>query len=379
MLSVVKLNKRYELDTGVFRKKKDLSLYAIRDVSFEVSEGEFFTLLGPSGCGKSTTLRSIVGLETPTSGTISVASKVLFNGEEKKRPRTNVAVNQRGLGIVFQSYAIWPHMTVFDNVAFPLQVLPLAERPSKAEIKARVHRVLETMELSRFAERSATMLSGGQQQRLALGRAIVAEPDLLLLDEPLSNLDAKLRDSLRFELRRLQRELGITTVYVTHDQAEALALSTKIAVMSEGKVEQIGSPREIYTKPATKFVAQFIGTANFLEGRVVRTRPGRVTLATSHCELEVDSHTSLATGAQAIVSLRPEHVELMPLGHAQGQKNVVEGTIVGRAYQGDLIDYVVRVGDEELKARSSADISFRNDDRVSLHLAEDKMQLVPVN
>jgi iron(III) transport system ATP-binding protein len=379
LLSVVKLNKRYELDTGVFRKKNDLPLYAIRDVSFEVSEGEFFTLLGPSGCGKSTTLRSIVGLETPTSGTISVASKVLFNGEEKKRPRTNVAVNQRGLGIVFQSYAIWPHMTVFDNVAFPLQVLPRAERPSKAEIKARVHRVLETMELSRFAERSATMLSGGQQQRLALGRAIVAEPDLLLLDEPLSNLDAKLRDSLRFELRRLQRELGITTVYVTHDQAEALALSTKIAVMSEGKVEQIGSPREIYTKPATKFVAQFIGTANFLEGRVVRTRLGRVTLATSHGELEVDSHTSLATGAQAIVSLRPEHVELVPFGHAQGQKNVVEGTIVGRAYQGDLIDYVVRVGDEELKARSSADISFRNDDRVSLHLAEDKMQLVPVN
>lgn len=378
MLSVVKLSKRYDPDSSLFGKKGDLPPYAIKDVSFEVAEGEFFTLLGPSGCGKSTTLRSIVGLETPTSGTISVASTMLFNGEDGGRPRVNVPVNRRGLGIVFQSYAIWPHMSVFDNVAFPLQVLPRAERPGKAEIGERVRRVLETMELSAYAERSATMLSGGQQQRLALGRAIVAEPDLLLLDEPLSNLDAKLRESLRFELRRLQRDLGITTVYVTHDQAEALALSSRIAVMSEGKVEQIGSPREIYTAPATKFVARFIGTANFLDATVERAGDGRVTLRTRQGVIEVASDEPLAAGSRAVISLRPEHVEITPSGDAPARRNTIEGTVVGRAYQGDLIDYIVRVGDDELKVRTTAETSFASDARVSLRLAEDKMQLVPV-
>ncbi len=377
MLSVVNLSKRYDGDSGALSKKGDAPPFAIRGVDLEVEEGDFFTLLGPSGCGKSTTLRSIAGLETPTSGAISLAGSALFEGQEGHLPRVNVPVNRRALGMVFQSYAIWPHMSVFDNVAFPLQVMARAVRPSKAEITRRVDRMLETMELSRFADRPATMLSGGQQQRLALGRAIVTEPDLLLLDEPLSNLDAKLRESLRFELRRLQRELGITTVYVTHDQAEALALSSKIAVMSEGKVEQIGTPREIYTEPASKFVANFIGTANFIEGRVLSVANGFVILETCHGQLEINTSADIAVGSAAIASLRPESLEITPRGHISG-KNFLDGVIVGRAYQGDSIDYIIRVGDDELKARTSTEASFARGEDVSVFLAESKAKLVPV-
>ncbi|WP_199181864.1 ABC transporter ATP-binding protein [Cryobacterium sp. N21] len=371
------LSKRYDGDSGALSKKGDAPPFAIRGVDLEVEEGDFFTLLGPSGCGKSTTLRSIAGLETPTSGAISLAGSALFEGQEGHLPRVNVPVNRRALGMVFQSYAIWPHMSVFDNVAFPLQVMARAVRPSKAEITRRVDRMLETMELSRFADRPATMLSGGQQQRLALGRAIVTEPDLLLLDEPLSNLDAKLRESLRFELRRLQRELGITTVYVTHDQAEALALSSKIAVMSEGKVEQIGTPREIYTEPASKFVANFIGTANFIEGRVLSVANGFVILETCHGQLEINTSADIAVGSAAIASLRPESLEITPRGHISG-KNFLDGVIVGRAYQGDSIDYIIRVGDDELKARTSTEASFARGEDVSVFLAESKAKLVPV-
>src|ERR687893_814214 len=243
------------------------TVFAVNDVSFEVKEGELFTLLGPSGCGKTTTLRSIAGLEKPDSGTIAVGDRVLFSSGNGRT--VNMPANQRGLGMVFQSYAIWPHMTVFDNVAFPLQVRKRSERPSKKEIRERVERVLETMELSPQIDRQATKLPGGQQQPLALARALVIEPPLLLLDEPLSNLDAKLLESLRYELKRLQRELGITSIYVTHDQIEALALSTTIAVMKEGNVLQTGRPREVYESPNCKFVAEFIGTSNFLRGKVV--------------------------------------------------------------------------------------------------------------
>ena len=197
-------------------------VFAVNDVSFSVEPGELFTLFGPSGCGKTTTLRSIAGLEQPDAGVVSVGGNVLFAAGAGAQKRVNVPANKRGLGMVFQSYAIWPHMSVFENVAFPLRVRPRRQRPGKREITERVERVLETMELLQYADRHATKLSGGQQQRLALARAIVIEPSLLLLDEPLSNLDAKLRESLRFELKRLQRELGITSIYVTHDQIEAL-------------------------------------------------------------------------------------------------------------------------------------------------------------
>ena len=222
MLRIDNLVKSFAGEKARGKKKQQAghaTVFAVNDVSFEVKEGELFTLLGPSGCGKTTTLRSIAGLERPDSGTITVGDRVMFSAKgASNRQVTNLPANQRGLGMVFQSYAIWPHMTVFDNVAFPLQVRKRSERPGKAEIEERVSRVLETMELSEQAGRQATKLSGGQQQRLALARALVIQPPLLLLDEPLSNLDAKLRESLRYELKRLQRELGITSVYVTHDQ-----------------------------------------------------------------------------------------------------------------------------------------------------------------
>src|SRR5262249_40025715 len=226
------------------------------------------TLLGPAGCGKTPPLRSIAGLERPVAGEIAVNGRIVFSSSKN----IFVALNKRNFGMVFQSYAIWPHMTVFENAAFPLEV----RRLPNGEIKKRVARVLEVVALAEFAEREATQLSGGQQQRLALARAIVMEPELLLLDEPLSNLDAKLRERMRFELKRIQRDLGITTLYVTHDQAEPLALSHEIAVMNEGRVVQIASPRAIYEKPATKFVAEFIGTSNFIDAIVLGAdnRPG---------------------------------------------------------------------------------------------------------
>jgi iron(III) transport system ATP-binding protein len=210
-------------------------VFAVGGASFEVHDGELFTLLGPSGCGKTTTLRSIAGLESPDEGRISLGERVLFDAAG----RVDVPANRRELGMVFQSYAIWPHMTVAKNVSFPLDVLPKRRRPSRGEIAERVERVLETTELAAYADRAATKLSGGQQQRLALARALVIRPELMLLDEPLSNLDAKLRESMRFELKRLQRDLGLTAIYVTHDQAEALVMSSRIAVMNAGRIEQV--------------------------------------------------------------------------------------------------------------------------------------------
>ncbi|HEV7658096.1 MAG TPA: ABC transporter ATP-binding protein, partial [Mycobacteriales bacterium] len=292
MLSVQNLVKSYDPDSGGARVR------AVDDVSFTVEDGEMFTLLGPSGCGKTTTLRSVAGLEKPDAGRIAVDERVLFARDPAGgAPPVDVAVNRRGLGMVFQSYAIWPHMTVFDNVAFPLQVRHRGVRTTpKAEIAERVERVLEVMQLGEYVGRRAITLSGGQQQRLALARALVTRPPLLLLDEPLSNLDAKLRESLRFELKRLQRELGVTSVYVTHDQTEALALSSKIAVMRDGKVQQIGRPRDVYERPESRFVAEFIGSSNFLPGTVVSAGAGELTVQTGSGRLSLASPLALAAG-----------------------------------------------------------------------------------
>src|SRR5438067_52242 len=246
----------------VYASDRGPPVRAVQNVSFEVPEGKLFTLLGPSGCGKTTTLRSIAGLERPIAGEIESSGRVTFSS----RRNICVAVNMRNFGMVFQSYAIWPHMTVLQNAAFPLEVRGGLTRHA---IRDRAMQVLEAVALTEFAERDATQLSGGQQQRLALARALVMQPDLLLLDEPLSNLDARLRERMRLELKRIQRELSITTVYVTHDQAEALALSHEIAVMKEGRIVQIGSPRSIYERPQDRFVAEFIGNSNFIEAEVV--------------------------------------------------------------------------------------------------------------
>ncbi|MBX3030254.1 MAG: ABC transporter ATP-binding protein [Chloroflexi bacterium] len=339
---------------------------AIDGVSLQVTEGELFTLLGPSGCGKTTTLRSVAGLETPDSGEIRVGDRVVFS--RGKGHDRNVPANRRRLGMVFQSYAIWPHMTVFENAAFPLRVLPRGERPSKAQVEERVMRVLTTLELDSMAGRPATKLSGGQQQRLALARALAVQPALMLLDEPLSNLDARLRESLRLELKRLQHELGITSIYVTHDQVEALAISSRIAVMSGGRIMQVGEPRDIYLAPANRFVAEFIGKSNIFDATVRRRA--------SEDTIEVESpigllavrwqSDDLTTGSPCLLAVRPESIGLMGGPPDQGVPNGMPGRVVERSFLGDAVDHIVAVGDRELLVRLPATSQFPAESRVTV-------------
>jgi iron(III) transport system ATP-binding protein len=339
---------------------------AAQDVAFNVPPGKLFTLLGPSGCGKTTTLRSIAGLERPRSGEITLGGDLIYSS------RNNIFVppNRRGLGMVFQSYAIWPHMTVFENAAFPVRVS--RKSLSKKEIEERVLRVLKTVALEEMAGREATKLSGGQQQRLALARALVMEPRVLLLDEPLSNLDAKLRERMRFELKRLQRELGITTVYVTHDQSEALALSHSIAVMNGGRIEQVGSPREIYERPATQFVAEFVGSTNFLRGTVSGsdTAPGFFQIDSEIGSIKVRSIDTLAAGEAVTVSVRPEDIELSET-RREGE-NVWEGTVDQKVFLGESIDFQVAVGERRLQSRGHPSLRTRVGEKIYLRMDAEK-------
>ena len=320
---------------------------AAQNVNINVPEGHFFTLLGPSGCGKTTTLRSIAGLERPMSGEITVGDTVVYSA----RSGIFVPPNRRGFGMVFQSYAIWPHMDVYTNTAFPLQVGK--KRYSRAEVEAKVMRVLEAVQLAHLRDREATKLSGGQQQRLALARALVMEPKLLLLDEPLSNLDAKLRELMRFELKRLQRELKITTIYVTHDQSEALALSHEIAVMNAGRIQQIGSPRDIYERPQSKFVADFVGTTNFVDGKV-RSREaqdGYYVIDTELGPLRSYSVGVVHPGDEVILSIRPEDVRLSETPIEQGA-NVLTGVVSQKVFLGESLDWQVKVGARTVLSRT---------------------------
>jgi iron(III) transport system ATP-binding protein len=318
---------------------------AAQDVSFTVPEGQLFTLLGPSGCGKTTTLRSIAGLEKPRAGSISVKDRVVYSAVKN----VFIPPNRRGFGMVFQSYAIWPHMTVFQNAAFPLEVGD--RKYSRAQVRDKVMRVLAATQLERFADREATKLSGGQQQRLALARALVMEPQLLLLDEPLSNLDAKLREKMRFELKRLQRDLGITTIYVTHDQSEALALSHEIAVMSEGRIQQIGSPRDIYERPVNSFVADFVGSTNFLDGSVLGPDggDGRYRVRTEIGDLTVRASESLRVEDKVLLSVRPEDVELQE--SKPDGVNVREARVDQKVFLGECVDFQVKLGERVLLSR----------------------------
>jgi iron(III) transport system ATP-binding protein len=344
---------------------------AAQDVSFTVDEGRLFTLLGPSGCGKTTTLRSIAGLERPRSGEISVNGRVVYSSSHG----VFVAPNRRGFGMVFQSYAIWPHMSVFENAAFPLQV---GRRRSRKEIRDNVMRVLTAVQLEALAEREATKLSGGQQQRLALARALVMEPALLLLDEPLSNLDAKLREMMRFELKRLQRELKITTVYVTHDQSEALALSHEIAVMNEGRIQQTGTPRDIYERPASQFVADFVGTTNFLDGNILNVavetsspEPSwRCIVGTEIGDIEVCATHEMEPGARVALSVRPEDVELTESRSAGS--NVWEGRVAQKVFLGEAVDFQVDIGPRTLLSRRHPTLRTKVGEPIFVQLSPEK-------
>jgi len=329
------------------------TIRAAHEVSFEVPQGKLFTLLGPSGCGKTTTLRSIAGLERPRAGEIVVGEQLIYSSTKD----VFVPPNRRGLGMVFQSYAIWPHMTVFNNAAFPLQVG--GKKLSRKDIQDRVMRVLKVVALDEMAEREATKLSGGQQQRLALARALVMEPPLLLLDEPLSNLDAKLRERMRFELKRLQRELGITTVYVTHDQSEALALSHAIAVMNGGRIEQLGSPRAVYERPCNPFVADFVGTTNFVKGTVsgADAAAGFYRIASEVGNLKARGVDSLKGGEEVVLSIRPEDIELSE--RRQDGENTYEATVDQKVFLGEFVDFQVRIGGRSVQSRAHPSLRTR--------------------
>ena len=361
MLRVASVCTDYATDGGA-------TVRGAHEVSFDVPHGRFFTLLGPSGCGKTTTLRSIAGLERPRAGEISAAGTVVFSASRN----IFVPANRRGFGMVFQSYAIWPHMNVFRNAAFPLTVR--RPRPPSGEIEARVMRVLEAVALDDVADRDATRLSGGQQQRLALARALVMEPKLLLLDEPLSNLDAKLRERMRFELKRLQRDLRITTVYVTHDQSEALALSHQIGVMNDGRIVQVAAPRTLYERPANAFVADFVGASNFLAGTVVGPAddPAFVAVESEIGALCVRAADRCSPGDKVLMFVRPEHVELSE-ARPQGV-NVRLATVDQKVFLGEAIDFRVKIGERLLLARAHPRLTTRI--RQPIHVRIDPQKLV---
>ena len=349
MLSVEDLRKSFVTDRGDVR--------AVQDVSFAVEEGRFYTLLGPSGCGKTTTLRCIAGLERPDGG------RIVIGGTLVSGTGTFVPPQARGIGMVFQSYAVWPHMNVFDNVAYPLKVT--RPRRSKAEIDDAVREALVLVGLDGLEHRPAPQLSGGQQQRLALARALVRKPSLLLLDEPLSNLDAKLRERMRIDLRELQRRLRITTVYVTHDQLEALFLSHRVAVMNDGRIVQEGSPREIYGDPASGFVADFVGMGTFVPAEV--TAGGvRALGAPVACAAPRD----LPPGAKARLVLRPENVVVRE--RAMGVANEFEGTLRVAAFLGDHLDCLVEVAGELVRARAHPAARLVRDQTVWIELPADQ-------
>ncbi len=362
---------RVECLSKVFENATDQIVGGIRDASFALAKGTFFTLLGPSGCGKTTTLRCIAGLETPDAGSIAVDDRRLFDAKE----RVNVPVEQRAIGMVFQSYAIWPHMTVAENVAFPLTV---ARRGRRADIAEAVRRALAVVDLDGFQERSATRLSGGQQQRVALARAIVHEPGLLLLDEPLSNLDAQLRDDMRTELKRLQSKIGITTVYVTHDQSEALALSDQIAVIERGRIIQIGSPQDIYFRPANTFVARFVGATNLLPGRLTAMSAGRGEVEVLNGRrIQCAVPQQIAVPAAVSVSLRPESIRLSLEPPVSGGENCLTGRISGVTFLGASRRIDVVSDGVSLQVSAASDFALPTDGEVWLLFAPERAFALP--
>lgn len=305
---------------------------AVDHADLQVADGELFTLLGPSGCGKTTLLRLIAGFYRPDAGEIVFGDRVV----------NALPPYARNIGMVFQNYALWPHMTVFANVAYGLRLRKL----SGAEIESRVAEVLRKVNLSGLEGRYPGQLSGGQQQRVALARALVLNPDILLLDEPLSNLDAKIRVQVRAEIRKLQKELGITTVYVTHDQEEALSLSDRVAVMREGKILQVGRPKELYERPRTRFVADFVGTNNLLSGKVRGGDGAELLVETDLGTLRAIAQSAMSPGERCVLAVRPENVVIG--GTAEGNGNVVAGRVAFSAYLGNTLRYDVETGQGQI-------------------------------
>ena len=357
MISVSSLVKRFGTQEGAKN--------AVDCISFTVPEGKLFTLLGQSGCGKSTTLRMIAGIEEPTKGEIMLGDQVVYSSQRG----IHVPTNKRSIGMVFQSYAIWPHMTVFENVAFPLTVKK--PKPDKREITERTEKALEIVGLAQLAYRSATALSGGQQQRVALARALVREPKVLLLDEPLSNLDAKLREQMREEIRMIQQKIGITTVFVTHDQSEALAISDLILLMKEGSILEFGDPQDIYNSPRTAYGAEFIGTSNRFDGIVARA--GEI----EFMQVRARANGGLAPGGRVSVFIRPENITLTRM---REDGHLWEGKIIQGIFQGDAWDYTVSVGGKDVRVRCyDKTVRFQPGDTAFLRPNCDEMIVQPIH
>lgn len=351
--------------TGVRKAFGDF--VAVKGVDLSIPKGSFVTLLGPSGCGKTTILRMVAGLETPTSGEIRIKGK-----------RVNeTPIHKRNLGLVFQNYALFPHKTIFDNVAFGLKY----RNVPKDEIRERVTRALEIVRLPGVEKRLPAQLSGGQQQRIALARAIVIEPDVLLLDEPLSALDANLREEMRTELKQIQRKLGITTIFVTHDQEEALAMSDQVVVMDHGLIEQVGRPEEVYRWPATRFVARFLGQSNIIPGHAESTGQGALVRLSSGQTLSVATGARL-DGAPVEVVVRAHRVQVGEPGsnRANGVENRLAGVVTGMNFQGGTACYFIDAGGLKLQAINAIDDRvFRENDPVEIAIAPGDCVLLDQN
>ncbi len=333
MIQVAGLTKLFEGPSG--------NTLALDSVDLDVERGEFFVLLGPSGSGKTTLLRSVAGLERPDDGEIYLDTKLVYSGSKN----VFLSPDLRKLGMVFQSYAIWPHMTVFGNVALPLKAGK--SKIGRHLVESRVLAALEMVGLAGLEERPAPLLSGGQQQRVALARALAVQPTIMLMDEPLSNLDARLREDVRREIKALTNKMGVTTLYVTHDQAEAMELADRIAVMDMGRILQIGTPEDLYQRPRHPRVAQFLGSANWLSGTIIADGLVRTSLG----ELTIDPGQVDRTSREAAitVAIRPEGIRLFPGdANVSGEDNMLSGQIVSQAYFGDHRLYTVHVGDERL-------------------------------
>ena len=356
-LQLSNLHKRYD------------SKVAVNDLNLTINQGEFVTLLGPSGCGKTTTLRMVAGFTPPTHGTIKLDGDTITSTSAHR----HLPPEKRGMGMVFQSYAVWPHMNVFNNVAYPLKL----KHMPRSEVCERTLHALEMVKLAGMDKRYPNQLSGGQQQRVALARALVMEPRVLLLDEPLSNLDAKLREAMRLEIVELQKRLAITVIYVTHDQSEALVMSDRIVVMNEGEVQQVGTPDEIYNFPGNRFVADFIGVANFLEGTVDHADHEGLRLELADGTLwPLPSDPSIQRGQAVNAVVRPHHIRLAPTDSATNGHHM-RGRVTQRVFLGDRINYRVIVGSVELKLQTDMDMAFAPGDPVGVKI--DRVYLLPVS
>jgi spermidine/putrescine ABC transporter ATP-binding subunit len=334
-------------------------------VNLQVEKGELMTLLGPSGCGKTTLLRCLTGHLKPDKGRIFVAGKDI----------SDVPTHKRELGMVFQAFALFPHMTAYENAEFPLKIRGF---PNK-EIRERVEEAIEMVRLKGWENQYPRQLSGGQQQRIGLARALVYRPKILLMDEPLSNLDAKLREQMRFEIKDLQAQLNITTIYVTHDQEEALALSNSIAIMNEGKIHQVGTPREIYEEPRTRFVADFIGLANFIKGVLTGfDSSGRIVVSSEDAgPLIVPPSNNLKVKGELLVFIRPSDIQLLDRDDERATDNSFEGVIEQATYLGEKVDYRIRAGNKlEIRVQTVGISSFSRGDRVKVHLPVDRCKAV---